>query len=675
MRDLFPRPPGLTLQEYARAKRLPEAHLREQGITQITYQGAPALKMPYKAPDGTEKAARFRLAIAGENRFVWRSGSKVYLYGAWRLAEARAAGWVLMVEGESDTQTAWYRNVPCVGIPGAGAWREEWTGLLTEVPAVYIVMEPDAGGQQILAWLAKSSLRDKAFIVKLDGAKDISELHCQAPERFNERLKIALDNAVPWTNIQAADAEAEAEAAWVQCERLATEPNILSAFAAALRQHGIAGEQRFAKLAYLATTSRFLPRPVSVAAKGPSSAGKSVVLQRTLDFFPPQAYYPLTGMSQRALVYSQEPMQHRMLVLYEAAGLEGDFASYVVRSLLSEGRIRYETVVKTEHGPEAILIEREGPTGLLVTTTKIFLHPENETRLLSVPVDDSPAQTRNVLREIARDGAGGVDFTPWHALQTWLAGSEHRVSVPFAATLAECIPPVAIRLRRDFGTLLALVRAHALLHQATRTRDDHGRIVAELTDYEIVRGLVADLMAEGVEASVSPTIRETVEAIRAMDRKVWRAAYTVKQVANELGIDIPPALRRVRMAIAHGYLMNEETRKGRPARLVLADDLPNEVVLLPEADDPRLAEFTITGKPEQAEGPPSPGGDFDEAGDDSWPAEFMIAQDPVGNTSRNADREDSQDDDWRDGDGLNPDLDLWSPSPSPRSFGRSGASA
>jgi hypothetical protein len=109
--------------------------------------------------------------------------------------------------------------------------------------------------------------------------------------------------------------------------------------------------------------------------------------------------------------------------------------------------------------------------------------------------------------------------------------------------------------------------------------------------------------------------------------------------------------------------------------LVLADDLPNEVVLLPEADDPRLAEFTITGKPEQAEGPPSPGGDFDEAGDDSWPAEFMIAQDPVGNTSRNADREDSQDDDWRDGDGLNPDLDLWSPSPSPRSFGRSGASA
>ena len=39
------------------------------------------------------------------------------------------------------------------------------------------------------------------------------------------------------------------------------------------------------------------------------------------------------------------------------------------------------------------LIEREGPTGLLVTTTAISLHAENETRLISIPVDDTPEQT------------------------------------------------------------------------------------------------------------------------------------------------------------------------------------------------------------------------------------------------------------------------------------------
>ena len=69
-------------------------------------------------------------------------------------------------------------------------------------------------------------------------------------------------------------------------------------------------------------------------------------------------------------------------MLYEAAGLGSDFASYLVRSLLSEGRLSYETVEKTADGLRARLIERQGPTGLLVTTTAVKLHPENETRLI-----------------------------------------------------------------------------------------------------------------------------------------------------------------------------------------------------------------------------------------------------------------------------------------------------
>ena len=65
-------------------------------------------------------------------------------------------------------------------------------------------------------------------------------------------------------------------------------------------------------------------------------------------------------MSERALAYSQEPLQHRFLVIYEAAGMQGDFVSYLVRSLLSEGRIRYETVEKARDGMRPKLIEREG---------------------------------------------------------------------------------------------------------------------------------------------------------------------------------------------------------------------------------------------------------------------------------------------------------------------------
>ena len=55
-------------------------------------------------------------------------------------------------------------------------------------------------------------------------------------------------------------------------------------------------------------------------------------------------------MSERALAYGTEPLSHRFLVLFEAAGLESDFASYLVRSLLSEGCVRYETVEKDKGG-------------------------------------------------------------------------------------------------------------------------------------------------------------------------------------------------------------------------------------------------------------------------------------------------------------------------------------
>jgi len=75
------------------------------------------------------------------------------------------------------------------------------------------------------------------------------------------------------------------------------------------------------------------------------------------------------------------------------------------------------------------------------------------------------------------------------------------------------MPPLDVRLRRDFKALLNLITAHALLHQATRQRDTEGCIIATLEDYAVVRELVADLISEGVEATVPATVRDTVEKL------------------------------------------------------------------------------------------------------------------------------------------------------------------
>ena len=121
--------------------------------------------------------------------------------------------------------------------------------------------------------------------------------------------------------------------------------------------------------------------------------------------------------------------------------------------------------------------------------------------MLSLTVTDTTEQTAAVFKALAEEGRAEGDPTRWQALETWLAASTSRVIVPFATELARLVPPVAVRLRRDFKTVLMLIRAHALLHQATRTKDSDGRVVATLDDYAAVRDLVADLVAAGVEAT------------------------------------------------------------------------------------------------------------------------------------------------------------------------------
>ncbi len=578
-------PIGCTLAAYAAAKRLPEDFLRELGMRDVSYLGRPAIAMPYLDADGAEQAVRFRLALEGAARFRWRRGAKPCSYGLWRLDAARVAGHVVLVEGESDAQTLWYHAIPALGLPGAATWRDEWAAQLDGIPTVYAVLEPDRGGDTLLARLGTSPVCDRLHLVHLGDFKDPSALYLADPEHFQERWKRARATATPWAEEVRARAHDRAREAWARCASLARAARILDRFAEALAAAGVAGEARAGRLLYLVLTTRLLDRPVSATVKGPSSAGKSYLVERVLKFFPPTAAYVLSAMSEKALAYSQEPLDHRFLVIYEAAGLKSNFASYLVRSLLSEGRVRYETVDKTKDGLKPRLIERVGPTGLLVTTTAVQLHPENETRLLSIPVTDSPDHTKEVLRQVARAGQGpGVDFAPWHALQQGLALIESpRVTVPYAERLAELIPPVAVRLRRDFSAILALIGAHALLHQASRAQDEAGAIVTTLEDYAVVRELVADLVAEGVEVSVSAATRETVEAVQEL-RPAGGGEVTVAAVARKLKLDESTAWRRVRVALNKGYLQNLEEQRGRPARLALGEPLPEPLDLLPDPE-------------------------------------------------------------------------------------------
>lgn len=225
-------------------------------------------------------------------------------------------------------------------------------------------------------------------------------------------------------------------------------------------------------------------------------------------------------------------------------------------------------------------MEKNGPTNLVLTTTATSLHGENETRILSLPMNDTREQTAAVMLQLAKGTATTPNFEPWHTLQKWLEGAEHRVEIPYAEHLAKTITPVAVRLRRDFRAILRLIETHAILHQVNRGRDDQGRIVATEADYFAIRELVADLVSDGVGATVSETIRETVDVVRSLTQLTGEGV-TVNAVVAELKLDRSAAQRRLWAARERGYLVNLEERRGRPGRYAIGEPMPDEVELLP----------------------------------------------------------------------------------------------
>ena len=583
---------GITIDDYANFKKLPRGFLEDLGLKERNQDGKSTLRIPYSDEDGNESAVRVRFGRKGNNRFKWISKPKIIPYGLWRLNELQSCNEnegvkreIFLVEGESDAQTLWYHAQNALGIPGASTWKSEWAQYL-EGYDVYIWQEPDHGGSKFVERISKD-LPDAKVITPPTDRKDISDCHVHG-DPILDLLDELKSNARSIREIRDVENTKEIQAARQAASSLLECHQILDECIQLCVDLGLVGEENNAKIIYLALTSRLLGRPINIVIKGLSSGGKSFTLGTILKFFPSSAYYALTSMSERAIAYSDEPMIHRILVIYEAAGLNSDLTNYLVRSLLSEGQIRYETVENIGGVLQSRVIEREGPTGLILTTTSINLHPENETRMLSLSVKDDPDQTKGVMVSQAYEATGakssGPDLTPWHALQTWLGLAGNRdVVIPYAPELARHTDPSAVRMRRDFGSILNLIHAHAILHQLHRELDQNERIIATLDDYRVVYHLVKEQVSEGVEKAVSKGVRETVEKVSELSKGSREISQSL--LANEMNLHPSTISRRVKEAIKKGYLINLEDQRGRPYKLMPGDPLPDDISVLPRPDD------------------------------------------------------------------------------------------
>lgn len=188
--------------QYVLEKRLPEDFLKEQCCLQTKKdkQGIQYLYIPYFNENSDEVTYRKRY---GDKAFRWKygAGKDICMYGEWKLKQIRIAGYVALVEGESDSQSMWYMGISTLGVPGASMMRKEWATTLQDLK-VYIHVEPDKGGETFLHKVT-TALRDGNFIgqvykwsCKNLGCKDPSDVYIKyGKEEAAEKIRAAISNA------------------------------------------------------------------------------------------------------------------------------------------------------------------------------------------------------------------------------------------------------------------------------------------------------------------------------------------------------------------------------------------------------------------------------------------------------------------------------------------------
>jgi hypothetical protein len=164
-------------------------------------QSGAYVRIPYLDEHREAAATRKRYAKGSKKRFAWNKGDSPTLYGLWRLEQIRENGYVILVEGESDSQTLWTLGFPALGVPGAQNFKSEWTEKLKDLETVYLHIEPDTGGegfyQQMLRRLSDGGYAGtvKTFNVGPLGVKDPSELWCRDGDEAKTKLQGLLETA------------------------------------------------------------------------------------------------------------------------------------------------------------------------------------------------------------------------------------------------------------------------------------------------------------------------------------------------------------------------------------------------------------------------------------------------------------------------------------------------
>jgi hypothetical protein len=347
--------------------------------------------------------------------------------------------------------------------------------------------------------------------------------------------------------------DAERDRLWASCSWIALNADLLAGVELYAHKAGVVNEGSAVRGAYLVFNSRFLDGEAARLLRlGASSAGKNLPVEKTLPFIPWDAWIQISGASPKSLPYyggdDPDALKHKIVYIPEAVILakkpgesDNDF-TVMLRTLISEGRLVYQTVVTDPASGrrETETIVKNGPIAAIFTTARDVDH-ELKNRVLVQDADERGEQTVAIVESALSedDDDGLLDYQPWLDLQYWLAlDAPYRVRIPFrkAILLAfkhwrpDFLKGASMRMRRDVKSFQTVIKASAVTHKAQRETDEKGRIVATIDDYRHAY----EAFGEGLAAVYGKADQNVVATIKAVEDIIGDADLPVKVTLRDL---------------------------------------------------------------------------------------------------------------------------------------------
>ena len=364
----------------------------------------------------------------------------------------------------------------------------------------------------------------------------------------------------------------------------------------ALRRAGLVGEKLSALVVYIVGTSRLLERPLCLFIKGPSGVGKNFLGDTVLGFLPPSHVLQLTSSSTRSWNYLERKLEHKAVYVKERNEAAGPV--HPTRLLISEKELVH--IVTVKKGGRFVSQRRvtKGPIASISTTTKDRVEVDDETRHISIWLDDSPDQTVRVMEAavVEQKSLEATERRVWHKVQQLI---QKRAALPIELPdwFKNLVPHVRsdnLWARRYFPAFLQACRTVALIrsfHRDEQQLRKAGRILVRFTDFAITAMVFNPVFGQSLDRADEEDL-QTQQHVRRISARKGRGVSAI-DLAAQMEISTDRAYSLLRKAVGAGTIF----RANQTSKANLKLYLPTKP--RPFLPDPAELFQKLEGLPEQ----------------------------------------------------------------------------